>query len=152
MFCARSMRVLSSQQPRFLNNLCAYVCLSDVCPAKTFKSSKPLTPGFIPYCRRTERGVPKRVQKITQLSSLLSGTSKKSTFWKKLRKTFCPARRYLGAEGAILKAHFAEGESLHPQFPSRELRAHLPRGSSLVWYTNLRIRATSFVKQPMYSE
>ena len=25
-YCARSMRALSSQQPRFLNNLCAFVC------------------------------------------------------------------------------------------------------------------------------
>ena len=32
---------------------------------------------------------------------------------------------YFGTEGAILKA-------LHPHFPSRVLRAHLPRGSSLI--------------------
>ena len=57
----------------------------------------------------------------------------KINFFEKVAQKFLPgSSRSFGAEGAIIKAHFAEGESLHPQFLSRELRAHLPRGSSLV--------------------
>jgi len=38
----------------------------------------------------------------------------------------------LAPKAPYLKADFAEGEILPQQFPARELRAHLPRGSSLV--------------------
>ena len=86
--------------------------------------------------RHYSRGVPERGPKLLSFkhwNKAFPGTRKKINFFENVAQKILPgSRRYLGAEGAILKVHFAEDESLHPQFPSRELRAHLPRGSSLV--------------------
>ncbi len=133
--CARSMRALSSQPPRFLNNLCASVwCLfvrdkrSNLCRKFASASYANFDTLFL--------GVPKRVPKITALNRIQAyfpGPLKKSTFSKKLRKkNLLDNNDILAPKAPYLKADFAEGEILPQQFPARELRAHLPRGSSLV--------------------
>ena len=125
-YCARSMRALSSQQPRFLNNLCVFV----------WESTKPMAPGFIPSIRHTSRGVPKRVPKITSTcrnKNRLPGPQKKTIFfWKSCAKNLLDNNGLLAPKAPYLKADFAEGEILRQQFPARELRTHLLRESSLV--------------------
>ena len=62
------MRALSSQQPRFLNNLCAFVCLSDVClsvRAEGANLCRKLASASYANFDTLLKGVPKRVPKIT---------------------------------------------------------------------------------------
>ena len=76
------MRALSSQQPRFLNNLCASVCLSVTAEASNM--CRKLASASYTNFDTHFSGVPKRVPKITstyRIQAHFPGPLKKSFFW-----------------------------------------------------------------------
>ena len=134
------MRALSSQQPRFLNNLCAFVwclmsvCLS-VCPRKSFKSVSKISIGFIGNFRHTFFRGPNEGPKnnsLNRIQAYFPGPPKNRFFWKSCAKKICLTITIFWRRRRHIE-DFAEGEILLQSFPAWELRAHLPRGSSLVY-------------------
>ncbi len=111
--CARSMRALSSQQPRILNNLCAFVwCLWQ----KKLQIHE--ANGTRLHCelpRLNSRG-PKKGPKnnsLNRIQAYFPGPPKnRYFFWKSCEKNLLDNSRSLAPKAPYLKANFAEGEIL----------------------------------------
>ena len=127
------MRALSSQQPRFLNNLCASVCLS-VCLS--------VRAGGANLCRKLAsasyanfdtllKGVPKRVPKITSLNPLQAyfpGPPKNRTFLKKLRKKICSTNDLLAPKAPCLRHIPPKAKFFLSRFPPENFGRTCPAG------------------------
>ena len=106
----------SSQQPRFFVRESAANTRSLVHPA-----SLPPVGMFDEKITSTYRFIKR-----------LPGTKKNVFFEKVAQQNLLDNNGIFAPKAPYLKADFAEGEILLQQFPARELRAHLLRGSSLV--------------------